>query len=408
MACNPISTGDGFVSATLAHIDCQAQSIGSFGFAALSEPGSPISQILTAVLAIFFAIFGIRLLLGFPTGPRDIVSAFLKIGIVLTLATSWPAFRTVIYDTVLYGPAEIAGTVGAASDLPGTSGNFAGRLQTIDNAVLGLTVFGSGRWEATGQTSEGEDIAEAFRPIAVSDDFALGASRVVWLSGTIGSLAIVRLGAGLLLALAPIFAMLLLFASTRPLFFGWLRGLGLTALAALGVTIVLAVEMAVLEPWLASTLSARASGFATPSAPTELLVLVLAFSITLFGIVAILARIMFAGAFSVVSQSLIDAQESRAATRQPAAELGGRSTIPAANLSRAHQLVEAVETAQRRESAGLGRTGIAPDRRAAAVAATSADHRARTADRPAQPLGESYRRTTRRSSRANAIRDGSA
>lgn len=407
MACNTITTGQGFVSATLAHIDCQAQTIGSLGFAGLGGPGSPASQILTAILAIFVAIFGIRLLLGYPTGPRDIVMAFLKIGIVLALATSWPAFRTVIYDTVLYGPAEIAGTIGAASDLPGSNGDFAGRLQTLDNAVHRLTATGSGRWQAIGSTPGGENVVDAFRPIAVSDDFALGAARVVWLSGTIGSLAVVRLGAGLLLALAPLFAMLLLFAATRPLFFGWLRGLGLAALGALAITIVLAVEMAVLEPWLASTLSLRASGYATPSAPTELLVLMLAFSIALFGIIAIIARVMFAGTSAIVSQAIHETQGRTGVAVGAEPSFGSRSTVPAGSVSRAHQVVEAVEATQRRERLASA-TGIGADRRVPAIAAATAGGSARTATPPVQPLGDSFRRTSRRSSSAIAKRDGSA
>lgn len=111
MACEAITTGNAFLSSALAHIDCQAQTIGSFGFSALSEPGSPVSQILTALLVIFVAIFGLRLLLGYSTGPRDVVTAVLKVGIVLALATSWPAYRTLVYGTVLHGPAELAKAV---------------------------------------------------------------------------------------------------------------------------------------------------------------------------------------------------------------------------------------------------------------------------------------------------------
>ena len=69
-----------------------------------------------------------------------------------------------------------------------------------------------------------------------------------------------RLVAGLLLALGPFFIAFLLFDGTRGLFEGWLRVLGGAALGALGTAIVLGVELALLEPWLADLLACRLAG----------------------------------------------------------------------------------------------------------------------------------------------------
>ena len=52
MNCAAPPTGSGFLAATLAHLDCQAQNIGAAGYQALSSPGSPLSLALTALLAI--------------------------------------------------------------------------------------------------------------------------------------------------------------------------------------------------------------------------------------------------------------------------------------------------------------------------------------------------------------------
>ena len=41
MACAAITTGQGFLVETLSHLDCQAQVIGSYGYTALADPGSP-------------------------------------------------------------------------------------------------------------------------------------------------------------------------------------------------------------------------------------------------------------------------------------------------------------------------------------------------------------------------------
>ena len=108
MACTPVITGEAFLERTLAHIDCQAQLIGSYGYQALGQPGSAASTLVVSLLTLFIAFFGIRLLFGPPPGARDLVFDVLKVGIVLTLAFSWPAFRTVVYDLTLKGPAEVA------------------------------------------------------------------------------------------------------------------------------------------------------------------------------------------------------------------------------------------------------------------------------------------------------------
>src|SRR5687767_5935772 len=101
MSCPAVLTGGEFLVQALAHLDCQAQTLGSFGFQSLAQVGSPAGLVLTALLTLFVAIYGIRLLFGPGNGgsdeARDLVNAVLKIGIVLTLAVSWPAWRTLAY-----------------------------------------------------------------------------------------------------------------------------------------------------------------------------------------------------------------------------------------------------------------------------------------------------------------------
>src|SRR6185503_9979205 len=123
--------GAGFVSGVLDYVDCQAQAIGAGGFQALAAPGSTLSLVLSGLLTLFVALFGYRMLLGDTPGLRDGVFSVVKIGIVLALAFSWPAYRTLIYDVALKGPAELAGEVGRPAGLPGSGGGLVARL---DNA----------------------------------------------------------------------------------------------------------------------------------------------------------------------------------------------------------------------------------------------------------------------------------
>ena len=91
MACPALETGGRFLSGLFLHIDCQARNIGSFGYGALAEPGSTASVVLTALLTIFVALYGYRLLLGPTPETRNLVSDVIRVGLVLTLAASWPA-----------------------------------------------------------------------------------------------------------------------------------------------------------------------------------------------------------------------------------------------------------------------------------------------------------------------------
>src|SRR5690606_29098525 len=124
--------------------------------------------------------------------------------------------------------------------------------------------------------------------VALTDETALGWARTAFLASTIGALAALRISGGLLLALAPLFAGLLLFDLTRGIFAGWLRGLALVALGSLAITVLLSVEAALVEPWLVDALNRRTLGYSTPAAPTELLALTTAFGLATAGMLALL------------------------------------------------------------------------------------------------------------------------
>ncbi|WP_422345870.1 type IV secretion system protein [Parasphingorhabdus sp.] len=401
MACNSISTGNAFLESTLFHIDCQAQTIGSLGFLGLSGPGSPYDALLTSLLTIFIALFGFRLLFGYDTQPRDAVTGILKIGIVLLLATSWPAYQILVYNTVLHGPAEVANVIAGAAQLPGANGTLVSRLQTVDSAILDLTALGSGRLQQVANSAAATNTVQ-FSQIAVGDDFALGFARIIYLAGTIGSLGLLRIAGGLLLALAPIFAGFLLFDATRGLFAGWLKGLALVALGSLGVTIALSVQLALLEPWLSSTLYLRIGDAAAPAAPSELLAINAAFLLVLFAIIALMARV----AFSNISILNIKGKETnipsvaKPVTRAEKASAAAGPTKQVSGASRAYQITQSVEASQRREAIG-NRTGSS----APATNTASASRYGSGNSYPGSGLGSNYRRTTTRVSRAAAQRD---
>jgi type IV secretion system protein VirB6 len=403
VACPDVLTGQRFVAQSLAHIDCQAQAIGAYGYGALIDPNSPVAMALTALFTVFVAIYGLRLMAGEPMSGRDLVGDGLRVAIVLTLATSWPAWRTLGYDLVMKGPAEIAGIVGTASDLPGSRGDMTARLQAADDGIVLLTVYGTGR--NTGGTNRSNTIGDSFRGVAIADQEGLASGRTAFLTGLLGPTALVRLGAGLLLALAPLMAGLLLFAGTRDLFFGWLRALGTLALGALALAVVYGVELAVLEPWIRDAITQREAQVLTPSMPTELTVITYAFALVAFGMLALIAKVFFFGGFAMpkLLQRAISGSTNNAASGT-SPEL---VTVNGAAPSRAFVVSEAVSQTMRREERSNERerlleSAAAPrDRAARADAATASE-----------PLGTSFRaseaRRYRRSSAAADQRDRKA
>lgn len=396
MACPTLSTGDAFLSTLLKHIDCQAQTIGSVGYQTLADPGAPLSLALTALLTIFIALFGLRMVLGETPTLRDGVMAVVKIGIVLLIATSWPAYRTVIYDVIIDGPGELAAAIGGPAALPGAEGDLIGRLQTTDTAINRLATLGSGRSDLVSRAP-----AEATEPQRepIADDPAFGSARVLFLSATVAGFAVVRLTAGLLLALAPLFAGLLLFDMARGLFVGWLRALIFSLLASLTVAVILGVELALLEPWLAQVLQLRQARVVTAAAPIELLVICLAFALALAGSLAVILRL----AFTLHLPFAPRAVSIPAAAAEAPLSVVAPSWRPESDRGspRALAVASALTTAQRREQASASYGSFAAGQKGRG---------SQTADQGADGFiipayGQALRRTRPRKSIGAALRD---
>ncbi len=398
MSCPAILTGDQFLTRVLGHIDCQAAFLGSYGWQALGQPGSLAAVVMTGLLTLFVALFGIRLLFGPVPGARDVVGDIIKIGIVLTLAFSWPAFRTVVHDVVLDGPGELAASAGASVMPEDTS--LVARLQQADNLMLRLIEQGTGR--QTGAFVDADEPGGTFRGQALEDENSFGLARLSYLAGLLGSYGLLRIVGGLLLALAPLAAGMLLFEATRGLFAGWLRALVLALIGAAALSIVAAGELAILLPWLADTLRLRTLGYATPAAPTELLALTLGFALIQFGAIWLMAKVAFTRGW--ISLPTLPDFRAQADLSAPAR---GSEPAPAFVQSRSQRLVDHMETQLRREE---NYTSERSDYRLltrngdAATPASSTSTVGQVTDR----LGSSWRRTSQRTSLAATRRDTGA
>lgn len=399
MACPGLSGDAGFVGAVLRFVDCEARTIGAAGYQALGVPGSPFWLILTGMLTLFVALFGYRMLLGHVPSVREGVLAFVKIGIVLLLATSWPAWQVLVYDIVWGGPADLASQIGGATGLPGTTGGMTARLEAADQAMVTLSILGPGQPAPSAVPST--TMAPLFGGF---DTFALGSARIFYLLGILGTFAIVRIVAGILLAAGPLFIAFLLFDGTRGWFEGWLRVLVGAALGALGLSLILGVQLALIEPWLADLLASRSAGFAVPDAPVELLVVNLMFALLLIAMLWATARVARGFRLPRGWGAAAASESARGADRRADQKANESERAPPAALhSRAAAVAEAVAAGQRRE-AGRAEAALPAGSRVPVQAA------ARDSDMPPPvPLGQSHRRrSTTRISRTATRRNASA
>ncbi|APZ98111.1 hypothetical protein BWQ93_06195 [Sphingopyxis sp. QXT-31] len=402
--CPVPSSADSFIGGTLAAIECQAQTIGNAGYLALSGPGSGIAAFLTAMLTIFVALIGYRMFAGRGPDLGGGLLIFAKIGIVVALATSWPSFRTMIYDVAIDTPSQIGATVGSAASLAGSDLSLAARLSETDRAYRTLTAWGVGSEPNRAGVSDSEGI----EPDTTYETKALGAARMGFLTGALGSVALTRLAAGILLALGPLFFAFLLFDATRGIFGGWLRGLiGLT-LGTTASSLVLAVETAIVQPRIVTLINLRASGYSIQGSATELLALSIVFA---FVALAILCVSFYVAAGLHLPQWQWAQNYLPASMRGSGSADRGAPTQPADRndpRSRAAVIVDAVEAMQRREASTGPSRGGGNDRARAVASAASGTAASRDAQRASTDTGgdgPARRRTTSRVSTSGNRRD---
>lgn len=404
--CPTLVPGGAFVRSMLGYVDCQAQALGEGGYATLAAPGSSAGLVLTGALTIYIALIGYRMILGEYPSVRDGLLAIINVGIVLTLATSWGAFRPLVYDVVVKGPAASTADIGGASALPGAGGGLVDWMQAVDDSFVQLGIVGTGPPQDQPLAPQAANLAPGtpaltpqptFQPLQAfrrwdpaRDTVLIDNARTLYLMSAIGALAAVRLIAGLLLALGPFFVIGLFFDATRGLFVGWVRGLIGVTLGGTATAVILGVELALLGPWLANVLATRNAEISTPSVPVELFVVTLVFAVTLLA--GLIASVIVARGFSLAPAArwVAPLRSGRGERDHAGARSGLQPGAAEANAerSRAVAIADAARAAQQRDERGSQsstfgssplRSLVAPTSRGMDVVALS-------------PLGRSFRR----------------
>lgn len=203
------------VAASLYAVDCAAGATAQAAFGRLFGSNGALLPALTGLLTLYVAFLGFSLITGRSRiGVSALTPRMITIGLVLTFATSWMAYQTFVWNLAVGAPNQIAGI------LMGTSGSatqiFAGKIDVVMGALM----------EATGDQADAG--AATFSPPGL-----LWLGGTLLLLGTVGVLATSKIALAILLGLGPVFVVMALFASTRGLFVGWLKGVVMLALAPL-------------------------------------------------------------------------------------------------------------------------------------------------------------------------------
>ena len=208
------SMGSG-VAASLYAVDCAASATAQAAFGRLFGSDGALLPALIILLTLYVALFGFALITGRSRlGMSALTPRMITLGLVLTFATSWIAYQSVVWNLAVGAPDWIAGklmgTAGSATQI------FAAKIDVVMSALM----------EATG--NQADLAAGTFSPPGL-----LWLGGTLLLLGTVGVLATAKIALAILLGLGPVFVVMALFTSTRGLFVGWLKGVVMLAIAPL-------------------------------------------------------------------------------------------------------------------------------------------------------------------------------
>lgn len=314
-----LSEAAGGIAAALQAVDCVAAEVTGTAFGRLFAPGGALATTLTILLTLYVAFFAFALITGRSSlSIRSLTPRMLTVGLVLTFATSWVAYQSVVWNLALGAPDWLAGVL--TGDSGSATMTFASKVDVVFLAIE--------------QASAGQTDIEAFSPAGM-----LWMGALLFMLGTVGVLVTARIGLALLVALGPIFVVMALFNGTRGLFTGWLKGVVMLALTPLFAVLAGSVMLELSVPIL-SALTANPGEI--PARPAMAFLMVGAVHVALMVMVLKVAGTMVAG-WRVFGMADKDEQRSESAPVAPAPNV----TVQALQAEQAASTAAAANTARR-------------------------------------------------------------
>lgn len=329
------------VAPALRAVDCLAAETTTAAFSRLFGASGAMGPVLTIVLTLYIAFFAISLLTGRSRlGISALTPRMLTLGLVLTFATSWIAYQSVVWNLAVGGPDWIAsilmGANGSATQI------FGDRIDIVFAAVADISGQTSGQGGAAGEAAGGA-VAAASGGGLFSPDSVMWMGALMLMLGTVGILLTARIALAVLLALGPVFVVMALFGGTRGLTAGWLRGVAMTAVTPLFVVLGGGITMELLLPVIRA-LGEGANAGAIDGRAAMAFFLVAAVHLALMGMVLKVAGTLVSGwkVFGLADSARASASSPAAPVAAPmhAAQTAG-SMVPASSASRSAALMAA-------------------------------------------------------------------
>ena len=225
--------GPAGVADALQKVDCLANDATAVSFGRLFGAHGNFQTALTILLTLYIALLAFNLLTGRSALRVSVLTPkMMTLGLVLTFATSWIAYQSVVWNLATGAPDEIAsvlvGSKGSATTL------FAQQLDVYFNAITDAASNVAPPATVTPQNAAAVAAASSF----ASPANILSIGALIMLLGTVGVLVVCRLALAALLIIGPIFIVLALFEGTRGLFEGWLKSVAMFAFVPL-LTVVM-------------------------------------------------------------------------------------------------------------------------------------------------------------------------
>jgi type IV secretion system protein VirB6 len=386
-ACQTSPFDVGIVRDILGSVDCNVQLYSAAGYHALAGPGSPLPAVMTALLTIYVALLGYRMLFaveGIRLAQAPLIA--LKIGVILALTLNWSVFQTLVFNLGAQAPLEIGRVISRpmATASPSLASDPIQGIQTAYdelNADAGELAKKAGQTAAlAGQPPQANPSASSGgNEAATATDLRRAAAAL--LASTAGVLGMAFIATGVLTAVGPVFIALLLFEATGGFFTGWLRALVAAILIPMVCWVGASVLLVVLSPrieLLAQQRAAHAINLDAAAAASAIVVIFAAAQGAL-----IVACLLVAGGFRlgrrVVQAASVPAVQREVQTRVEVVDVRTRAETLATALRRS-------STTSAREYASMTPASASPP---GEVETTQLE----TLSRPVR-LGETYRRRT--------------
>jgi type IV secretion system protein VirB6 len=266
----------------------------------------------------------------------------MTLGLVLTFATSWIAYQSVVWNLATGAPDEIAsvliGSKGSATTL------FA---QQLDGFFTAITDAASNA-QPNASTAATNPAAIAAASSMTSPPNILSIGALLMLLGTVGVLVVCRLALAALLILGPVFIVLALFEGTRGLFEGWLKSVAMFALVPLLTVVMGSGALAAIAPMVAG-LDQAGTEIPLKTAVSILVasIIYLSLMLLIFKVAANLTRGWRMSRAQAFAQShLTSAFGGGGGLQQPAVSLAPAAAAPASVVSsdRVRSTVASLET----------------------------------------------------------------